>query len=145
MARLSERYGNFRILMLTVILWIGICLAAYFMTTQGQFYFLAVGVGLVMGGIQSLSRSTYAKLIPETRDTASFFSYYDVTEKLSIVIGLFSFGYIEHMTGDMRTSVLVLMGFFVIGLGWLFSALKKQRSLAEAGKPPLTKPKQSNP
>ncbi|MGE7777517.1 MFS transporter [Chitinophaga sp. NPDC101104] len=134
MARLSERYGNFRIIMLTVLLWIGICLAAYFMTTETQFYFLAVGVGLVMGGIQSLSRSTYAKLIPETRDTASFFSYYDVTEKISIVIGLFSFGYIEHLTGDMRTSVLVLTGFFLIGLLWVFSALQKQRSLAAAEK-----------
>lgn len=135
MARLSERYGNFRILMLTVLLWIGICLCAYFITTEMQFYFLAVGVGLVMGGIQSLSRSTYAKLIPETKDTASFFSYYDVTEKISIVIGLFSFGYIEHLTGDMRSSVLVLTGFFFIGLLWVFSALQKQRRLAEADKP----------
>ncbi|WP_341834488.1 MFS transporter [Chitinophaga pollutisoli] len=138
MARLSERYGNFRILMLTVVLWIGICLCAYFISSEMQFYLLSVAVGLVMGGIQSLSRSTYAKLIPETRDTASFFSYYDVTEKFSIVLGLFSFGYIEHLTGDMRTSVLVLMGFFVIGLLWLFSALRKQRRLAVAEKPALT-------
>lgn len=136
MARLSEKYGNFRILILTVLLWIGICLCAYFITTEKQFYLLAVGVGLVMGGIQSLSRSTYAKLIPETRDTASFFSYYDVTEKLSIVLGLFSFGYIEHLTGDMRSSVLVLTGFFAIGLIWLFSALRKQRRLAVAENTP---------
>ncbi|WP_109699784.1 MFS transporter [Chitinophaga deserti] len=136
MARLSEKYGNFRILILTVLLWIGICLCAYFITTEKQFYLLAVGVGLVMGGIQSLSRSTYAKLIPETRDTASFFSYYDVTEKLSIVLGLFSFGYIEHLTGDMRSSVLVLTGFFAIGLIWLFSALRKQRRLAVAENAP---------
>ncbi len=136
MARLSEKYGNFRILILTVLLWIGICLCAYFISTEKQFYLLAVGVGLVMGGIQSLSRSTYAKLIPETRDTASFFSYYDVTEKISIVLGLFSFGYIEHMTGDMRSSVLVLTGFFAIGLIWLFSALRKQRRLAVAENKP---------
>lgn len=132
MARLSEKFGNFRILIFTVLLWIGICMCAYFIQTENQFYLLAVGVGLVMGGIQSLSRSTYAKLIPETRDTASFFSYYDVTEKFSIVLGLISFGYIEHLTGDMRTSVLVLMGFFAMGLIWLFSALRKQRRLAVA-------------
>lgn len=130
MARLSGRFGNFKVLIATVILWIGVCLNAYFITTEMQFYFLALAVGLVMGGIQSLSRSTYAKLIPETRDTASFFSYYDVTEKLAIAVGVFSFGYIEHMTNNMRTSVLVLIGFFSIGLIWLFSALQKQRRLA---------------
>lgn len=130
MARLSGRFGNFKVLIATVILWIGVCLNAYFITTEMQFYFLALAVGLVMGGIQSLSRSTYAKLIPETRDTASFFSYYDVTEKLAIAVGVFSFGYIEHMTNNMRTSVLVLTGFFSIGLIWLFSALQKQRRLA---------------
>ncbi len=131
MARLSGRFGNFRVLIATVLLWIGVCLNAYFITTEVQFYFLAVAVGLVMGGIQSLSRSTYAKLLPETRDTASFFSYYDVTEKMAIALGVFSFGYIEHITHNMRTSVLVLTGFFSIGLIWLFSALQKQRSLAK--------------
>lgn len=131
MARLSGRFGNFKVLIATVLLWIGVCLSAYFTTTEMQFYLLALAVGLVMGGIQSLSRSTYAKLIPETRDTASFFSYYDVTEKLAIAIGVFSFGYIEHITNNMRTSVLVLMGFFCIGLIWLFSALQKQRRLAD--------------
>lgn len=131
MARLSERYGNFNILILTVLLWIGVCLCAYFVQTEMQFYLLAVLVGLVMGGIQSLSRSTYAKLIPETKDTTSFFSYYDVTEKFAIVIGLFSFGWIDHISGNMRNSVLVLIGFFSIGLIWLFSALDKQRRLAK--------------
>ena len=131
MARLSERYGNFHILILTILLWIGVCLCAYFVQTEMQFYLLAVLVGLVMGGIQSLSRSTYAKLIPETKDTTSFFSYYDVTEKFAIVIGLFSFGWIDHISGSMRNSVLVLIGFFSIGLIWLFSALDKQRRLAK--------------
>lgn len=129
MARLSEKYGNFNILILTVILWIFTCIGAYFTTTATEFYALAVLVGLVMGGIQSLSRSTYAKLIPPTRDTTSFFSYYDVTEKLSVVVGLFCFGWIEHQFG-MRNSVLVLISFFVIGLIWLFAALQKQRRLA---------------
>jgi UMF1 family MFS transporter len=82
-----------------------------------------------MGGIQSLSRSTYAKLMPETEDTTSFFSYYDVTEKLSIVIGMFSFAYIDDLTEDMRNSVLALVVFFVIGLFFIFSALRKQKQL----------------
>jgi UMF1 family MFS transporter len=83
-------------------------------------------VGLVMGGIQSLSRSTYSKLMPETKDTASFFSYYDLTEKIAIVIGMFSFGFIEELTGSMKNSVVFLILFFIIGLLWLYSARIKQ-------------------
>ena len=92
-----------------------------------SFYVLALAVGLVMGGIQSLSRSTYSKLMPETKDTASYFSYYDLTEKVAIVIGMFSFGFIEERTGSMKNSVVFLIIFFVIGLVWLYSALVKQR------------------
>lgn len=119
MSRLSEVYGNIRILIFTVILWISICCGGYFVNTENQFYVLAALVGLVMGGIQSLSRSTYSKLMPETKDTASFFSFFDVTEKLAIVIGLFSFGFIEGFTGNMRNSILVLIIFFVLGLSFL--------------------------
>lgn len=92
-----------------------------------SFYGLALAVGLVMGGIQSLSRSTYSKLMPETKDTASYFSYYDLTEKIALVIGILSFGYIEEFTGSMKNSVLSLIIFFVIGLIWLYSALHKQK------------------
>lgn len=130
MARLSTRFGNLRVLIAVVIFWIGICIAGYKMQTAMHFYLLATAVGLVMGGIQSLSRSTYAKLMPETEDTTSFFSYYDVTEKLSIVIGMFSFAYIDDITEDMRNSVLALVVFFVIGLVWIISALRKQKQLA---------------
>jgi len=115
MAKLSERFGNLNVLIGVVIIWIGICIYAYFIQTVTQFYIIATFVGLVMGGIQSLSRSTYSKLMPETKDTASFFSFYDVTEKLAIVIGLFSFGFIEQVTGSMRKSVLAVLVFFVIG------------------------------
>ena len=82
-----------------------------------------------MGGIQSMSRSTYSKLMPETKDTASFFSFYDVTEKLAIVIGLFSFGFIEGITHSMRNSILALIVFFVIGLVWLLltAAVQKRK------------------
>ncbi|HWB93846.1 MAG TPA: MFS transporter [Puia sp.] len=91
-----------------------------------SFYGLALAVGLVMGGIQSLSRSTYSKLMPATKDTASYFSYYDLTEKVAIVIGMFSFGFIGDLTGSMKNSIVFLIVFFVIGLGWLYSALRKQ-------------------
>lgn len=117
-AKLSDKIGNFRALMITVAFWIILCIIGYFLPRDGvnEFYGLAILVGFVMGGIQSLSRSTYAKLMPETRDTTSFFSFYDVTEKIAIVIGMFSFGYINEYTGSQRNSVLALVVFFVIGL-----------------------------
>jgi len=128
MSRLSEKFGNIKVLIATVLLWIGVCGVGYFVTTEMQFYVLACLVGLVMGGIQSLSRSTYSKLMPETKDTTSFFSFYDVTEKLAIVIGLFSFGFIEGFTGSMRNSILALITFFVLGLiGLLLTSAKAKK------------------
>lgn len=128
-SRLSTLFGNLRVLMGVVIFWIGICISGYYMRTEFHFYIIAVAVGLVMGGIQSLSRSTYSKLMPATSDTASFFSFYDVTEKIAIVIGLSAFGYIEELTGNMRNSVLSLVAFFTIGLIGLISALNRQRKI----------------
>jgi len=98
-----------------------------------SFYVLALAVGLVMGGIQSLSRSTYSKLMPETKDTASYFSYFDLTEKIAIVIGMFCFGFIDDMTHSMKNSIISLTVFFVIGLVWLYSALVKQKQEANGG------------
>ena len=80
-----------------------------------------------MGGVQSLSRSTYSKLMPVTKDTASYFSFYDVTEKIAIVIGMFLFGMIEELTGSMKNSILVVMVFFIIGMALLFYALGWQK------------------
>ncbi|HRP55134.1 MFS transporter [Agriterribacter sp.] len=116
MSRLSKRMGNLRVLIVSVCIWIAICIWAYFIQTQMQFYALAASVGLVMGGIQSLSRSTYSKFLPETKDTTSFFSFYDVTEKIALVIGLFSFGFLEDITGSIRNSIIALIVFFVLGL-----------------------------
>lgn len=130
MAKLSSRIGNIAVLILTVILWIGVCIAAYFTKSQFQFYVLAVLVGLVMGGIQSMSRSTYSKLMPETKDTTSFFSFYDVTEKMALGFGLFSFGYIEGITKSMRNSVLALIAFFVLGLFFLLLVRAKANKQA---------------
>ncbi len=116
-ALLSERKGNKFSLLSMLAIWIGICVGAYYVRSEYQFYALATAVGLVMGGIQSLSRSTYSKLIPfNTKDTASFFSFYDVTEKLSVVAGTFCYGLIEQLTGSMRNSILVLGLFFVLGI-----------------------------
>lgn len=129
MAKLSSLYGNLQVLIGVVIFWIGICIAGYKMQTEYQFYAIAMAVGLVMGGVQALSRSTYAKLMPLTEDTASFFSFYDVTEKVAIVIGLSAFGYIEELTNDMRNSVLSLIVFFILGFILLLSALYKQNKL----------------
>ncbi|RYY47967.1 MAG: MFS transporter [Chitinophagaceae bacterium] len=129
MSRLSMRFGNLPVLMAVVLLWVGICVFGYYMQTATDFYILAIIVGLVMGGIQSLSRSTYSKLMPETKDTASFFSFYDITEKIAIVIGLISFARIEELTGNMRDSILALMVFFIIGLLFLlyaYSGTKRQ-------------------
>jgi len=128
MAKLSDMFGNFKVLMFVVVIWIGVCIAAYFTTTETEFYIIAAIVGLVMGGIQSLSRSTYAKIMPETKDTASFFSFYDVTEKIAIVIGMFSFGFIQQLTGNMRYSIIALVFFFVIGLIFLFFTNKQQEN-----------------
>lgn len=127
MSRLSALFGNIKVLSLTVCLWIAVCIAGYFMQTEVHFYIIASLVGLVMGGIQSLSRSTYSKLMPETKDTASFFSFYDVTEKIAIVIGLFSFGIIEGLTHNMRNSILVLVIFFVLGLFFLILTYRAQK------------------
>jgi len=127
---LSSKIGNLKTLMTVVVLWILICIAGYFVPKGGiyEFYALGAAVGFVMGGIQSLSRSTYAKLMPETKNTASFFSFYDVTEKIAAVIGIFSFGYITELSGSQRNSVLASATFFIIGLLLLFyaAALKKK-------------------
>lgn len=116
MAWLSGKFGNIKVLSFVVLVWIFICVMAYFIQTAMGYYVVATLVGIVMGGIQALSRSTYSKLMPATNDTASYFSLYDVTEKVAIVLGTFSFGLIQQLTGSMRYSTLALAIFFLIGL-----------------------------
>ncbi len=179
-SRLSTKFGNIKVLMGLVFLWIFLCIAAFSTATLAEpllpahtkisivknelstakeinntaeitslgkeliqlqnkldplqtsieykFYALAIAVGLVMGGIQSLSRSSYSKLMPETKDTSSYFTYYDLTEKLAIVIGIFSFGYIGEIV-SMKYSILSLIVFFVLGLLFLYFALIKQKEI----------------
>lgn len=116
-ARLSACIGNINTLRIVIFIWIFVCVAAYFIRTDTEFYALAVVVGFIMGGVQSMSRSTYAKLIPfETTDHASYFGFYDVADKLSSFFGLFLFGAIEQITGSMRPSALTLGVLFIIGM-----------------------------
>tara|TARA_Y100000768_G_scaffold365357_1_gene326588 strand:+ start:4641 stop:5882 length:1242 start_codon:yes stop_codon:yes gene_type:complete len=116
-AFISKLKGNKFSLLIMNSCWIIICVSAYFTTNENQFYFLAAAVGILMGGIQSLSRSTFSKLIPdEIDDNASFFNFYAISYNISVVIGTFSYGYIEQVTGSMRSSILALTLFFIIGL-----------------------------
>ncbi len=115
-AAVSKRYGNRASLYFQLMIWFGICLAGYFVQGKTTFYFVAAAVGLVMGGIQSMSRSTYAKLIPTREDVTSYFSFYDVLEKLAIVLGTFLFAGLDLLTGSMRTSLLALSLFFALGM-----------------------------
>ena len=128
-AYISKLKGNIFTLCLIVSLWIVTCIVAYFIQNGNQFYMLAVLVGLVMGAIQAMTRSTYSKLLPaDSKDNASFFSFYDVTEKLAIVIGTFSYGFVEYLTGTMRNSILALCIFFVVGLYFLYITRKSLRN-----------------
>jgi UMF1 family MFS transporter len=116
-AWISTLRGNKFAIGLALTIWILICITGYFLKDKVTFYYLAAFLGFVMGGTQSLSRSTYSKLIPsENKDTASFFSFYDITEKLAIVIGSFSYGFIDQITGSMRNSMVFMSIFFVAGL-----------------------------
>jgi UMF1 family MFS transporter len=116
-SKLVAKHGNIKVLIVLNFLWICICTYAYFVITPNDFYIAAFLVGLVMGGIQSLSRSTYSKLIPtDAKDTTSFFSFYDVAEKIGIVIGMLTYGYIADITGRIQNAILFLILFFIVGL-----------------------------
>lgn len=123
-SRLSAKYGNITTLIGINSIWAVICVCAFFVTLPVHFYITAGFVGLVMGGIQSLSRSTYSKFLPETKDTASYFSFFDVTEKIGIVIGMVLYGAIDQIFGSMRYSVIFLTVFFIIGIVLLFRVPK---------------------
>jgi len=114
-SKLSEKYGNIFTLIILNLFWAFLCIGAYFITQPIEFYFAAALVGLVMGGIQALSRSTFSKMIPETENTTSYFSFYDVSQKVSIVFGMTIFAFLDQITGSMRISILFFMLIFLIG------------------------------
>jgi UMF1 family MFS transporter len=131
-ARLSGKIGNLKALVLSVVVWIIICVYAFTIKGATGFIIAALVIGIVMGGSQSLARSTYSKMLPETTtDHTSFFSFYDVMEKLATVAGTFSFGIIEVVTGSMRYSVLSIASFFVIGLFFLLLLLFRDRAVSK--------------
>ena len=127
-ARLSGKIGNLKALMIALTGWTLICIGAYFITDALSFITAAFFIGLVMGGTQALARSTYSKMLPETTDHTSFFSFYDVMEKLASAGGTFSFGLIEHVTGNMRASVVLIGIFFLIGLSIILIILRIKKS-----------------
>ncbi len=124
-SRISQKLGNIPTLIIINILWVGICIDAYFVVTPNDFYIAASLVGLVMGGIQSLSRSTYSKLLPDTHDTTSYFSFYDVTEKVGIIIGMSIYGLITQLTGKVQNAILFLVIFFIVGVFLLYKTQLK--------------------
>ena len=125
-SRASAKFGNIKTLIFVNFVWMALCFYAYFMVTPVEFYFAAAFVGLVMGGIQSLARSTYSKFLPETDDTTSYFSFYDVAEKIGIVFGMLIFAIIDQVTGSMRNSIGFLVIFFLVGIILLFKVPKKR-------------------
>jgi UMF1 family MFS transporter len=127
LSRVSGLIGNIRSLLISVALWVIICCFAFFVKQPVGFYFLAASVGLVMGGIQSIARSTYSKFLPETTDHASYFSFYDVSEKVGIVLGTLFFGLMEYFTGSIRYSIVSVACFFIIGFIVLLFVPKNER------------------
>lgn len=123
-SKLSEKIGNIKTLIIINFIWMIICIGAFFVTLPIHFYITAAFVGLVMGGIQSLSRSTYSKLLPDTKDSTSFFSFYDVAEKIGIVIGMAIFASIDQLTGSMRNAIVFLAFFFLMGVVLLIGVQK---------------------
>ncbi len=120
-SKVSKKYGNFKAIKITLVIWILVCLAAFMLEKElpnVEYYFYALGglLGLVLGAIQSLTRSTYSKLLPKTQENATYFSFYDVTEKIAIVLGTFVFGFLIYLTGSMQWSVLSLGLFFIASL-----------------------------
>jgi UMF1 family MFS transporter len=128
-AAISDRKGNKISLTITLVIWALVCVSAFLVQTKTQFYGVAFGVGLVMGGVQSLSRATYSKLIPEdTQNNTSFFSFMDIVEKSSVILGSLSFGLIGQLTGNMRWSALTMGLFFIIGLIFLYFVKMKSET-----------------
>lgn len=126
---LSKKLGNVNALKIAVVFWILLCIGAYYVVYANMFYLLAAGVGMVMGGVQALSRSTYSKFIPETEDHASYFSFYNICYYIGTVVGTFGFGYVLYLTDDIRMSILLVTVFFVAGGIVLFTVPKEEQAL----------------
>lgn len=132
-ARLGDRYGNFPILYIIAGIWTLVTVYAFFITTETEFLIASFFIGMVMGGIQSISRATYSMLLPKTKDHASFFSFYDVMESVAIVIGTFTFGFLTNLFGNMRDAILLIASFFIIGIIFLiFAHISNKRNIHDS-------------
>ncbi|GFD96974.1 MULTISPECIES: MFS transporter [Tenacibaculum] len=130
-SRFSEKWGNITALKVTIVVWMLVCFCAFMLDKSQEnvaIYFYGLGglLGLVQGAIQTLTRSTYSKLLPETEDHATYFSFYDVTEKIAIVLGTAVYGTLNWITGSMQWSVLCLAIFFLASF-IILSTLKKTK------------------
>ena len=114
-ARVSEKIGNIRTLIILNLIWFILCLVAYFVKYPIEFYIIAGFVGMVMGGTQALSRSTYSKLIPDTENTCSYFSFYQMSMIVSVVLGTFMSGVVDQLTGSIRNSIMIFAIVFILG------------------------------
>ena len=132
MSKLSNKIGNVKTLIISVFIWVLLCFYAFIIKEPVEFYVLASCVGLVMGGVQAIGRSTYSKFLPETTDHASYFSFYDVTEKLGIVLGLVFFAVMEMLTGSIRYSIISVAFFFIVGLIMLIRVPKEEIELEKS-------------
>ena len=115
-SKMSRKWGNIPTLIVGAIGWSLVCVGAYFVQHEAQFYALGAAVGLVMGGLQSICRSTYSKMLPEAEDHVTYFSFYDIAEKLATVLGMASIGWLENATGDLRLAALVLVVYFLLSI-----------------------------
>lgn len=132
-AWLSKKLGNVPALSIAVAGWLGACTGAYFIHSPASFFAVAVFIGILMGGTQSLSRSTYAKMIPKTENNAGFFSFYDVCEKVAVMLGLVMFGTLDNITGSMRNSIFALGLWFAIGLVFLWRLQRRSVGYTDPG------------
>ena len=131
MAELSDRVGNIKALLVSVTIWLIGCCLAFFIDQPWHFYSLAVLVGFVLGGVQSVARSTYSKLLPKTKDTSSYFSFYDISEKVGIVIGMTIFGTAKILVDEMKYTIIPIIVIFLIGWLLLISFMRKFKSLED--------------
>jgi len=128
--KFAQKFGNIKVLTISIFLWGFLCLYAYFINEPIQFYIIAGLVGLLMGGTQTIARATFSLFIPETKDTTSFFSFYDVTEKIGIFFGLIFYAFAAQITGSVRFSVIIFMFFFLLGALLLLRVPKIEKKLA---------------
>ncbi len=127
-ANISKKRGNYIALMIAISIWMIVCIGTYFVQNSYQFYAFGGLVGLVLGGIQSLARSTYSKILPKTEDHTTFFSFFDVTEKVALIIGTLTFSVVNQMVG-MRASALALALFFIISLGLMYRLYTREKAV----------------